>query len=107
MLRTVLSSKKFSICTRISPSKRALAVLPITNGHGHYTHPAFRPTMLGLFAAMTTALFFSNQADNCGIVGVVGGSDDASKYLLEGLTILRNRGYVPSTMEIMCNNQPT
>ena len=103
MLRTGLRRKKISICTHISASKRALAVLPTTNGHDHCTHPAFRPTMLGLFAAMTAALFFSNEADNCGIVGVVGGSDDASKYLLEGLTILRNRGYAPSTIEIMCN----
>ena len=31
-------------------------------------------------------------SENCGIVGVVG-SDEASGYLLEGLTILRNRGY--------------
>lgn len=33
-----------------------------------------------------------NTSDNCGIVGVVG-SEDASGFLLEGLTILRNRGY--------------
>ena len=36
--------------------------------------------------------FKNDTADNCGIVGVVG-SDDASGFLLEGLTILRNRGY--------------
>jgi hypothetical protein len=34
----------------------------------------------------------SHTADSCGIVGVVGG-EDASGFLLEGLTILRNRGY--------------
>ena len=33
-----------------------------------------------------------DTAENCGIVGVVGG-DDAVGFLLEGLTILRNRGY--------------
>lgn len=33
------------------------------------------------------------QADNCGIVGVVGSSEDASGFVIEGLTILRNRGY--------------
>lgn len=31
-------------------------------------------------------------AENCGIIGVVGGDGDASKYLLEGLMIMRNRG---------------
>jgi hypothetical protein len=34
----------------------------------------------------------NNKSKNCGIVGVVG-SENASEYLLEGLTILRNRGY--------------
>jgi glucosamine--fructose-6-phosphate aminotransferase (isomerizing) len=34
------------------------------------------------------------QADNCGIIGVVGGQNEEAKtYLLEGLTIMRNRGY--------------
>jgi glucosamine--fructose-6-phosphate aminotransferase (isomerizing) len=49
-----------------------------------------------VFAAIlaATALIASDgfRADNCGIVGVVG-SEDASEFLLEGLTILRNRGY--------------
>jgi glucosamine--fructose-6-phosphate aminotransferase (isomerizing) len=35
---------------------------------------------------------YRKDAENCGIVGVVG-HDDASPYLLEGLTILQNRGY--------------
>ena len=34
-----------------------------------------------------------NKSENCGIVGVVGNGDDATGFLLEGLTILRNRGY--------------
>lgn len=33
-----------------------------------------------------------DSAENCGIVGVVG-NEDASGFILEGLTILRNRGY--------------
>lgn len=43
-----------------------------------------------LFGA--SSILSSKSAENCGIVGVVGG-DDASGFLLEGLTILRNRGY--------------
>jgi len=35
----------------------------------------------------------TNKADCCGIAGVVGGSGDARDFLLEGLTILKNRGY--------------
>lgn len=33
------------------------------------------------------------NAQSCGIVGVVGKSENASEFLLEGLTILQNRGY--------------
>jgi hypothetical protein len=47
-----------------------------------------------LLAAGAAGLAYNTQqADSCGIIGVVGGGDDASKYLLEGLTIMRNRGY--------------
>ena len=31
--------------------------------------------------------------ENCGIVGIVGSNEDAKDFLLEGLTILQNRGY--------------
>ena len=49
---------------------------------------------LFLFPSHKGAAFASNMdtAESCGIVGVVGG-DDAVGFLLEGLTILRNRGY--------------
>ncbi len=46
--------------------------------------------LFGIFlAAMAMNV---DQAENCGIVGVVG-NEDASGFVLEGLTILRNRGY--------------
>lgn len=46
--------------------------------------------LFGMFlAGMAT---YIDRAENCGIVGVVG-ADDASGFMLEGLTILRNRGY--------------
>ena len=45
-------------------------------------------------AAAVLATLGLQQADSCGIIGVVGGGDDASKYLMEGLTIMRNRGCV-------------
>jgi glucosamine--fructose-6-phosphate aminotransferase (isomerizing) len=52
----------------------------------------------GLIAATAAALGLSlydmKTSEACGIVGFVGGDqDDASSYLLEGLTILQNRGY--------------
>jgi glucosamine--fructose-6-phosphate aminotransferase (isomerizing) len=47
-------------------------------------------------AAMGASIAFAKneeRADCCGIAGVVGGSGDAREFLLEGLTILKNRGY--------------
>ena len=43
-------------------------------------------------AAVTGVTVLSHRSESCGIVGVVGG-EDAVGFLLEGLTILRNRGY--------------
>jgi glucosamine--fructose-6-phosphate aminotransferase (isomerizing) len=34
-----------------------------------------------------------DKADCCGIAGVVGAKGDAREFLIEGLTILKNRGY--------------
>ena len=43
---------------------------------------------------LLVAHLVNNVAENCGIVGVVSDdSTDASEFLIEGLTILRNRGY--------------
>lgn len=52
------------------------------------------PFKLSSFALLFLgSLFLSlDTSENCGIVGVVG-SDDANAYVLEGLTILQNRGY--------------
>ena len=51
----------------------------------------YRPAaLLGMF--LGSFFLYGNEAENCGIVGVVG-TEDASGFILEGLTILRNRGY--------------
>jgi prolyl-tRNA synthetase len=56
-----------------------------------------RDAAFGLAIALAGATMLAelSPAENCGIVGVVGSSasEDASGFLLEGLTILRNRGY--------------
>jgi hypothetical protein len=46
-------------------------------------------------AATLSALQHEKKTDCCGIVGVVGSKDhvDAREFLLDGLTILKNRGY--------------
>ena len=45
-----------------------------------------------LFATMVGTFFTGKRSESCGIVAVVGESD-VNGFLLEGLTILRNRGY--------------
>ncbi|CAK4613457.1 hypothetical protein LEN26_000772 [Aphanomyces euteiches] len=47
----------------------------------------------GLGAMLVLAGVGATQTDNCGIVGVVSKHQDANAFLLEGLTILQNRGY--------------
>ena len=44
-------------------------------------------------ALLGAGAYENNKAECCGIAGVVG-DKDASEYLMEGLTILQNRGYV-------------
>jgi hypothetical protein len=53
---------------------------------------AFKFVFPVLGAILAGVMMASNKVENCGIVGVVG-ADDASGYILEGLTILKNRGY--------------
>lgn len=46
----------------------------------------------------------SRRAECCGIAGVVGGSGDAREFLVEGLTILKNRGYDSAGIATMSGN---
>lgn len=48
--------------------------------------------LLPMLGALVAAVWKMNDTENCGIIGVVG-SEDASGIVLEGLTILKNRGY--------------
>ena len=42
--------------------------------------------------ALVSGLYSTRKSESCGIVGVVG-KDEVNGFLLEGLQILRNRGY--------------
>lgn len=67
------------------------------NGGHQRSNFGLRKNLAGAAILLFGSLFLGskNRADCCGIVGVVGGpeGDDASSVLIEGLTILKNRGY--------------
>ena len=66
----------------------------------------------GLLAAGALATAAAATNDNksskcCGIAGVVGAKGDARDYLIEGLTILKNRGYDSAGIATMSNTNPS
>jgi glucosamine--fructose-6-phosphate aminotransferase (isomerizing) len=75
---------------------RALSI-PVMNSRHNWNSGSFAATwkvnpMVALGLVLGSCALYSD-ADNCGIVGVVGSTEDASGFVIEGLTILRNRGY--------------
>lgn len=80
-----------SLYAAIASSTAAAAESPLSDG------TRLPSALLVALAAATgvgaLALTADQHADCCGIVGVVGTSQDASDFLLEGLTIMQNRGY--------------
>jgi glucosamine--fructose-6-phosphate aminotransferase (isomerizing) len=57
-----------------------------------YGRSLFRDSPSELVVENDCSVVLNNRSENCGIVGIVG-DEDAVGFLLEGLTILRNRGY--------------
>ena len=49
----------------------------------------------------------NNKAKCCGIAGVVGAKGDARDFLIEGLTILKNRGYDSAGIATMDDVNPS
>lgn len=79
----------------------------------HYSHgdssssSASRFGLLGAAGAFALAANATNEkADCCGIAGVVGAKGDARDYLIEGLTILKNRGYDSAGIATMDDANP-
>lgn len=65
------------------------------DGSKHSSQGSFdyqKYSLLSLWLGLSGILLGLDHSYNCGIIGVVG-SDDAKVIVLEGLTILQNRGY--------------
>lgn len=58
-------------------------------------------------AATSAAMDDKQSAKCCGIAGVVGAKGDARDYLIEGLTILKNRGYDSAGIATMADDNPS
>jgi len=87
---------------QIAPSCRVLSTIPASEKN---FAPSFFWNATALIAAAVTttvvvtsnvvSLYETKTTDCCGIVGVIGTKDhpNAREFLLDGLTILKNRGY--------------
>jgi hypothetical protein len=94
-------STAVSLPAHISLSYRAVSTM--STSESNFSSSSFWNTTTALIAATvaTTVLATSDYVspnkttDCCGIVGVIGTKDhaDAREFLLDGLTILKNRGY--------------
>ena len=76
------------------------AVAPTTTFYSHGNNQTSssnsRFALLSATAGLALAATANSNNDTskcCGIAGVVGAKGDARDYLIEGLTILKNRGY--------------
>mmetsp|Transcript_25833 Transcript_25833/g.40138 ORF Transcript_25833/g.40138 Transcript_25833/m.40138 type:complete len:715 (-) Transcript_25833:189-2333(-) len=77
-----------------SSSSSSVAASTTTFHSDHSSSSRF--ALLSATAALALATTTNNNNDTskcCGIAGVVGAKGDARDYLIEGLTILKNRGY--------------
>ena len=78
-------------------SSSSVAASTTTFHNSHSNDHSSRFALLSATAALALATTANNNNNNtskcCGIAGVVGAKGDARDYLIEGLTILKNRGY--------------
>jgi len=79
------------------------------NNHGSANLSSARFGLLAAAGALvaTGAMNEKNNAKCCGIAGVVGAKGDAREYLIEGLTILKNRGYDSAGIATMDEKNPS
>lgn len=94
--RLLTTTARRSAITKLS-SRSVAAVsttLPSSRGENLYQGTTGNLGWIAAAAAMAgAAAMRDDKADCCGIAGVVGAKGDAREFLIEGLTILKNRGY--------------
>ncbi|MFN9897272.1 MAG: hypothetical protein ACK55Z_00480, partial [bacterium] len=85
-----------------------------SSNHHHHNYHNYSSKQIGLLAAAgattlaATAMNEKSNAKCCGIVGVVGAKDGSARdFLIEGLTILKNRGYDSAGIATMPEKDPS
>lgn len=119
------ATSRFAVATRVI-AQRQLQVSSVrassaltsssqqqSSNHHHHNYQ-YSSTQIGLLAAAgatTLAASSMNEKSNakcCGIVGVVGAKDGSARdFLIEGLTILKNRGYDSAGIATMPEKDPS
>ena len=119
------ATSRFALATRVIAQRqlqvtsvRAASALTASqqqsNNHHHHNHHNYSSKQIGLLAAAgattlaATAMNEKSNAKCCGIVGVVGAKDGSARdFLIEGLTILKNRGYDSAGIATMPEKDPS
>ena len=99
--RSTYHQNAFQSCAlrAAAASSSSVAASTTTFHNSHSNDHSSRFALLSATAALALATTTANNNNNndtskcCGIAGVVGAKGDARDYLIEGLTILKNRGY--------------
>ena len=108
MLRRLLLPLSRGSPSSIDRSIRSTAIVSsissVFSDQNAFSSPWFLALTTGALAVVGVSLVHDHHsADSCGIVGVVGKTQNASDFLLEGLTILQNRGYDSAGMSTQPN----
>mmetsp|Transcript_9687 Transcript_9687/g.16012 ORF Transcript_9687/g.16012 Transcript_9687/m.16012 type:complete len:691 (+) Transcript_9687:62-2134(+) len=90
--RASLAAVRICCATGRTVPYNAAVASSTSSGYEHRsnTYSDYVGALLGGIGSII--LLMNDRTENCGIVGVVG-SNDANAYVMEGLTILQNRGY--------------
>ena len=126
MATSSIIGRRFAAATRVIVQRRAIQVASIhaasaltasqqsyNHRHHGYTTSNYSSKQFGLLAAAgatlaATAMNERSNAKCCGIVGVVGAKDGSARdFLIEGLTILKNRGYDSAGIATMPDTNPS
>eukprot|EP01084_Bolivina_argentea_P142148 249723_1 len=113
MFSKLLQNRNKSLLSKLSPNLRysthhALQQIPI---HHHSHTSSYNQYLLAMSAALALSLssylttHHTNPVHACGIMGMISSDEEVVDYLLEGLTILQNRGYDSAGIATISNEE--